>query len=384
MTRRMIDVEDQRAAPREKPTREEGKRKGGRAARNVAIVVCSLVLLPSVWLLVSFIVGLSNSGAYVRGEADRSSQINVTLERSADWRRLVSEPVIAVDEFALVDGSTATVPLTAELLRQFYGYSDEEVEAAPSVNHSTTDVAYRNLIDGVVAHPPDEGSDEGYPGRGDREPPPVGLILVTPPSAEELAYAQAAGVTLEQTPVALDGFVFIVNRSNPVENLTLEQIRGIYSGAITNWREVGGLDEEIRAFQREEGSGSQTAMVEMVMRDTPMLPPPMIVALQGMGSLVDEVAAYENGASSIGYSFDYYVRNLYLNEDIKVLRVEGVEPGAPSYLDGSYPLTTAYCAVIRADEPVASPARRLRDFLLTETGQSVIEMAGYTRAVSQG
>lgn len=357
---------------------QKSKRRDGKALRVVAIVVSCLVLLPVVCLAVSFVVGLLSSGGYVRGEPDRSSQINVSLTRSADWQRLVSEPVISEDEFALVDGSTATIPITAELLRQFYGYSDEEVELSPYVWHNTTDFAYKNLIDKVVAHP----VDEEYPEQPAQTAPPVGLILVTPPSAAELEYAQAAGATLEMEPVALDGFVFIVHKDNPVESLTLEQVRGIYTGAITNWQELGGRNKKIVAFQREEGSGSQTAMEELVMQGTPMLPPPMIASTMFMGDLINEVASYDNGAASIGYSFNYYVNNLYLNEDIKVLRIEGVEPNAASYRNGSYPLTSAYCAVIRADEPEGSPARRLRDFLLSPTGQDAIEMAGYARAVS--
>jgi phosphate transport system substrate-binding protein len=374
---RETQAREQEATHAELPA--QGGKKRGRGLAAAAFIVSFLVLLPALAMVIALVAGLFNSGSYVSGEPDRSLQINVeTGSLAAHGERLMSEPVISEDEFAIIDGSTATVPITAELLRQFYGYSDESIEAAPYIYHSTTDIAYQHLIYREVAHP----VEEEYSGQTVKQPPPVSLILVTPPSDEELRHAKAAGVTLEKEPVALDGFVFIVHRDNPVESLTLEQVRGIYTGAITNWQEVGGSNQKIQAFQREEGSGSQTAMVQMVMQGTPMLPPPMVASIQGMGGLVDEVAAYQNDASSIGYSFEYYVKNLYVNEDIKVLRIEGIEPSSANYLDGSYPLTTAYYAVIRGDEPADSPARRLRDFLLTDTGQRVIEAAGYTRAVA--
>jgi phosphate transport system substrate-binding protein len=172
--------------------------------------------------------------------------------------------------------------------------------------------------------------------------------------------------------------VFIVNKDNPVDSLTIGQVRGIYSGTITNWNQVGGDNREIQAFQREENSGSQTAMQQLVMQGEPMLEPPRIASGGSMGGLVERVAEYQNGAGSIGYTFEFYVKNLYTNENIKVLKIDGVEPNAASYLDGSYPLTSAYYAVIRSDEPVGSPARKLRDFLLSDTGRQVIELAGYT------
>jgi phosphate transport system substrate-binding protein len=380
---------------------EPQRTKTGRAKsplRIPAIIVSCLVLSLSLCGSVPYIVGLLNAGNYVQGEPDRTESINVQLERSTDWRRLVREAVISETELDIIDGSTATIPITAELIRQFYGYSDEDVVGMHLVWHSKTHSAYLHLIDrlnrngiGATEYDAHYANPEGTYANPEGTKPsaefeassftPVGLILVTPPSQEELDYAQQAGVTLEQTPVALDGFVFIVNRDNPVESLTLEQLRGIYTGKITNWQEVGGADVAIHAFQREKGSGSQTAMEQLVMEGASMPEPPLVMIAEGMGGLVERVAEYQNDASSIGYTYAYYLENLYLNENIKILSIEGVAPDESSYLDGSYPLTTAYYAVIRADEPEDSPARRLRDFLLTDTGQAIIEMAGYTRAV---
>ncbi len=303
--------------------------------------------------------------------ADRTNDnasVNQLLTRADDWRRLVDQPVVPEKDMAVVDGSTATIPITAELLRQFYGYSDQAVREAGVVWHSTTHQAYVNL---VGREPRADWAADGT------EAAPVALILVTPPSEDELSLAADHGVTLDISPIAKDGFVFITHRNNPVDSLTAEQIRGIYTGEITNWSQVGGEDLGIIAYQREPNSGSQTAMEEMVMRGRTMTAPIETQVSWGMGALIDAVAEYDNGPASIGYTYNYYINNLYKNDDIKVLAVDGVSPTDDTMKEESYPFTTTYDAVIRADEPADSPARALRDFLLTEKGQAVVGMAGY-------
>jgi len=76
------------------------------------------------------------------------------------------------------------------------------------------------------------------------------------PSKEQVEYAEECGTTFKYTQIGTEAFVFFVHKDNPIDSLTVEQIKGIYSGEITNWSEVGGDDEKIVAFQRNEGSGS--------------------------------------------------------------------------------------------------------------------------------
>ena len=319
-------------------------------------------------------VGLVASGYVVHamatrtkfGAADQTSadNINVMLTRADDWVRLVNSPVITKDEMVILDGSTATIPITAELFRQFFNYSDGQVRSEPVVHHSMTDRAYRLLIEG------DSSREWNYD---------TSLIFVTPPSADELAYAQQSGVELDLAPIARDGFVFITHKNNPIDSLTVAQIQGIYTGEITNWSQVGGDDRTILAYQREQNSGSQTAMEEMVMQGLEMQSPITTKVHIGMGALVNAVAEYDNGPASIGYTYFYYINNLYKSDDIKVIRVEDTPPTDDNLISGAYPFATNYLAVMRADEPLDSPARILRDYLLTSEGQSVIAMAGYCR-----
>ena len=126
------------------------------------------------------------------------------------------------------------------------------------------------------------------------------LIVVTEPSEEELELAAENGVELEVIPVVKEGFVFYVNASNPVDNLTQEQVQSIYSGEITNWKDVGGNDEEIVPYQRPVNSGSQTGMLSLVMKDKTLMEPKKENLLQTMAQIINYVSSYDNGKDSIG------------------------------------------------------------------------------------
>ena len=294
--------------------------------------------------------------------ADKTTNINVMLTRLPNWKRLMSGPIAGVDINCLnaIDGSTATIPITAELYRQFYNYDDNEINS--TVNHIGTDSAYDSLISKSSSNDSEKN---------------INLIFVTKPSNDELKLAKSAGVTLDIEPIAKDGFVFITNKSNPVNSLTIEQVQKIYSGEITNWKSVGGENMPIEAFQRDENSGSQTAMEQLVMKGLAMQKPIATKVIEDMGGLIDAVAEYNNSSRAIGYSYYYYIKNLYKNDNIKVLKINGITADNANFINNSYPFTTNYYAVIRNDEAISSPARILRDWLLTNQGQKLIEMAGY-------
>lgn len=236
------------------------------------------------------------------------------------------------------------------------------------VDHNTTHYAYLRLIYNAA-----EWNEEVYRTKDYLR---KDIIFVTEPSEEEHQIARNHSVTLDITPVALDGFVFITHKDNPIDSLTVSQIRKIYSGEITNWSEVGGNDEEIIPYQRESNSGSQTAMQQLVMKDTPlMVPKEGYTEINGMGDLIEHIAEYENAQNSLGYTYYYYLSNLYRSDDIKVLAIDGVLPDNEHLQSGEYPFTTAYYAVIREGDsgfPVM-----LRDYLISDEGQQIIELAGY-------
>ena len=284
-----------------------------------------------------------------------SSNVNVMLKRPDEWYEIVSDKNrFTKYDLRHIDGSTATIPITAELVRQFCGVEDDLIEYY--IDHNTTGPAYEKLIKGL-----DEKN----------------LIIVTEPSDDELAMAAENNVELDVTKIALDGFVFITHKDNPVESLTIDQIRDIYSGNITNWSEVGGYDEEIVPYIRDKNSGSQTAMENLVMQGTPMIthPETKIQIAMEMGGLIDSIATYSNSSRSIGFTFNYYLNNLYQNEDVKVLRINDVYPDNENLIDGSYPLSSGYYAVTVKGRD--AKADEIKDYLLSEEGQEIVKLAGY-------
>ena len=107
-------------------------------------------------------------------------------------------------------------------------------------------------------------------------------------SPDGLALARTQSVHLDVVPVALDAFVFLANTENPVRNLATSQIRDIYAGKIEDWKVVGGLKRGITAYQREENSGSQQLMRDLVMKDVPFKKDRRVAIATATGRKPDE------------------------------------------------------------------------------------------------
>jgi phosphate transport system substrate-binding protein len=256
------------------------------------------------------------------------------------------------DTYPRVDGSTVTLPLSIDMAAHLMQISREE--AQERITHNRTHEAYVSLIE--------QKTD---------------LILVTHPSEDELALAALRNVELEVVPVVRDAFVFLVNRENPVDSLTLSQIQEIYQGNTVNWSQVGGEDKAILAYQRPRNSGSQTLMESLVMQGLPMAEAPVEMIPADMGMLVERVAGYDNADRALGYSVYYYANSMYNHDTMKFLGVNGIPPQKDTIAAESYPLTISYYAVLRKAEPENSPARRLLAWLLSEEGQALAETSGY-------
>ena len=261
-------------------------------------------------------------------------------------------PQLSVENYPVVDGSTATLPLSYLLMETATGVDEDTAKA--SIAHSKTTESFYALVYGEAD-----------------------LLLVYEPSADAWELAESEGVELEYQAIGLDAPVFLINDGNPVTSLTQEQLVGIYSGKYTNWSQVGGDDLDIVAYQRIENSGSQVMMRAQVMKDVEMMDAPTELRTSEMGELVDAIASYRNTANSIGYSVYYYIDNMYMKEGIKLLAIDGVEPTNETIASGEYPYRQPFYAVIRADAPEDSPARQLYNWLATPEGRQLVENAGY-------
>ena len=173
--------------------------------------------------------------------------------------------------------------------------------------------------------------------------------------------------------------MFIVNEENPVQSLTQQQLRDIYAGRITSWKDVGGADSPIVAFQRGVDSGSQTLFKKLLIDkgDGQLMAAPTELAPADMGGLVDSVAEYNNSANAIGFSVYYYIDQMYSKPGLRLLAVDGVTPGNDTIADESYPLCNEFYAVVHADAAPDSPQRKVYDWLDTDEGRRCIEKAGY-------
>ena len=205
------------------------------------------------------------------------------------------------------------------------------------------------------------------------------IVVATEPSEDELAQATRAGVELELIPIALDGFIFMVNRTNSVANLTTSEVVDIYTGKITNWKEVGGRDVAIEPYTRQRNSGSQELMDKLVMKDREMKEFPEEVSLTTMMQLIDGVDQNKN---SIGYSL-YYYKNTMVDRAqefplVKVLSLDGVEPSPESISSREYPHVFYIYAVTRKDQDPHSLPYRIKMWLLSTEGQNLVSEAGYS------
>lgn len=322
-----------------------------------------LLWLPCTLAVVGVLVGTTLWEEHLR-EISMPESFNyrdyLPFQEESPVARLEGESSLrfAADEkLPKMDGATALYPVYAAFAQATY---PEEMErwnrwdVEQQVYCGTTSSAYRNIVKG--------GCD---------------IIFVAGPSKEQEEYAREQGVELVYTPIGREAFVFFVNPKNPIDGLTLEQIRGVYSGEITQWTELGvpGLGK-ILAFQRSEGSGSQTALERFVMGDTPLMPAKTEEIMTAMDGIVEQVSSYKNHPNAIGYSFRFYCTALMRGFDVKLLEIEGVAPTVENIENGTYPLASYFYAVTRSDAD--ENTLRLLDWILSPQGQELVEKSGYT------
>ena len=260
--------------------------------------------------------------------------------------------VFTRENFPRLDGSTSTAPLGQAIAAVLLGESEDSV--ADLIDFSRTTESYRQLM------------------AGNRD-----LVIAAEPNAAVFDEMEAAGFELEMKPFATDALVFLVNADNPVDSLTTEQLRGIYTGEITNWSEVGGEDAEIIPFQRNAESGSQVLMEKLVMDGAEMLEAPEGYRITSMGFLIDAVRQFDASANALGYTVYYYANDMQMADGLKLLSIDGVAPEAETIRSGEYPFLNPYYVAMDAAEPEDSLTRVLFDWLLGPDGQKLVDMEGY-------
>jgi phosphate transport system substrate-binding protein len=260
------------------------------------------------------------------------------------------------DDLPVLDGATALYPVYASFVQAVYpkDYSNYYRELYRLVLCSRTPVAYENLLEGKAD-----------------------LIFCMAPSDAQKKQFDHRGLNLRLVPIGREAFVFFVNKNNIVDNVTIENIQGIYSGEITNWKELNGANQKIRAFQRPENSGSQT-MLEKITGNIPIMEPRREDIASLMGGIINQVAVYRNFPNAIGYSFLFYSTEMVKNEQIKLLSIEGIHPSRETIQDGSYPFSNSFYAIYIDDENKNVNIEFFIEWILSKQGQELVEKTGYT------
>jgi phosphate transport system substrate-binding protein len=289
-----------------------------------------------------------------------------------------------------IDGATAMYPLYSSFVRAVYPerqpvnkkeYNDQESRALldwayyPNINLwysawdfygsdlkslksivqcNTTSKAYQRLINGETD-----------------------IIFCYEPSAAEIKAAAAKGKQFNLTPVCKDAFVFIVNAKNAADNVTQKQIKDIYSGRLTNWVTISGVEEPIIAYQRPENSGSQTILQSIMKGDTIIRP-----ILEGefvsgeMSTHLRMVASdFYNYNCAIGYTFLYYMNQMAGYAGIKAMSIDGITPNKENIQSNRYPFTQTVYAVTTGNE--SENTKKFIEWILSPQGQELAEKTGY-------
>ena len=257
-------------------------------------------------------------------------------------------------DLPLLDGATALYPVYAAFAQAVYDEADYvQGETARCTN---TAGAYRALI------------------AGERD-----VIFCAGPSASQRAAAEEAGVELHLTPIGREAFVFVVGKENPVDGLSRQQIYNIYSGKTALWSTLGWKEGgQIVAFRRPETSGSESGLVNVVMKGRPVVAPQPLPdkSLVGSNSLMQQVSVGWNGVQpALGYSYRFFATTMYANPDTKLLAIDGYAPNDENIRSGKYPFVADVYAVTNG-EPQGK-VKQLIDWILSPEGQELVEKSGY-------
>lgn len=253
---------------------------------------------------------------------------------------LITAPVAESKESLVLQGSTTVLPITVV-------HAEEFMKRNPgteiSVRGGGSGAGIKALIDGVI--------EMAQASRSIKD--------------EEVAGAKTKGIEVVEHTIAGDALAVIIHPANPVTNLTKAQIRDIYLGKATNWKEVGGTDRRIVVISRDVASGTFKTFNKRILGKEKQRPDAL---LQASNAAV--VGAVQHTPDAIGY-----VGMGFLRPEIKALLVDGVAATTENLIAGKYPLGRPLF-IYTAGEPKGL-AKRFLDFIMSPDGQKIVEKAGF-------
>ncbi len=179
-------------------------------------------------------------------------------------------------------------------------------------------------------------------------------------SSKALKKNESQGLT--QIPLGQDGIVIAVNTENSVDGVTSEQLKDIFSGKITNWKEVGGSDGKINVIRREDGSGTLDAFESIVMgKDTKIKSDAVVQS--STEAVKQSVKTDENAIGFVSYA--------HMSSDVKALKIDGVSPSDDTIADGSYKLQRPFLFLVKGTSNQAT--QDFLNFVNSSEGQKVLK-----------
>jgi len=233
-----------------------------------------------------------------------------------------------------ISGSTSVGPLAEKLAYKYEENNDVKIE----INQIGSSAGITNAINGV--------SEIGMSSRN-----------LKPEEVDS---------GLHEIVIAYDGIVVVTHPTNKVKDLTLEQVKKIFTGEVTNWKELGGDDMEIVVVSREDGSGSRDAFQEIVGYSSGELVRNAIIA-SGNGNIKTTVATNKHAVGFISFE--------YVDESISTLAINGVEATAENVLEQTYKLSRPFLFVTK-EESLTDAGQQFIDYILSPDGQDVVSETG--------
>ena len=236
-----------------------------------------------------------------------------------------------------ISGSTSVGPTMEVLAEAYQKNNDVKIE----VQQPGSSAGIKNTIDGT--------SDLGM-------------------SSRDLKDEETADV--EGTQIAIDGIAVVTNKANKVKDLTVDQVKDIFTGKITNWKEVGGEDAPIVVISREEGSGTRDGFQDILGFESEELTKDATIS-DGSGNVKSTVEGNENAIAYISFG--------YLDDTLNDLKIDGVEANDDNVVAGKYPISRPFLVVNKKDA-MTDNAKAFVDFIMSEEGQNIIAEEGFIKA----
>jgi len=240
-----------------------------------------------------------------------------------------------------VDGSTTVLPAMQKIVEAY-------MKANPGVSITVSGGGSGNGIKAII----DGATDIAMSSREMKD--------------KEMDAAKEKGRPVKPIEIAMDALAPIVNPANPVTDLKAEQLQGIFSGAIKNWKEVGGDDKEIVVISRDTSSGTYEAWQELIMKDKKVTPAALLQA--SSGAVLQVVSKNKYAIAYDGYA--------YVDKSVKALKVNGIVGSAATVADKSYPVSRPLF-IITAEKPADHVAKFVSYIMDAAGGQKIIGEVGY-------